>query len=283
MNRPCAHSSLKHRPPRSTQSRRWPIASVMLGLILVAPLSAEKSQFTTLEGQARDPQTGEVIYQERHSMAQNASGQWVMESDYLAPDGSLFAERTVSFDPKYPQRPNYRLTDYRDDFEEGATTLDDGRVELFRVVDGERKSEIIRPSEDIPLVIDAGFSAFIASHWSELLAGQRLTFDFASAARLTTIPFRLTHVETISDSGGSDSGSSRQQKFKLEPSNWFVRMLVSPIVLTYANDTRALIGYSGLSNIRKEGGGNHNVDIRFPPDHQFSMRQLPSGSRQAVP
>ncbi len=274
------HANATDRPSPTFNSWRAcrAITAGALTLAVSAHSWAQERPWETLEGLAKDPQSGQVIYQERHSMAQNAEGDWVMESDYLAPDGALFAERTVSFDPSYPQRPDYRLTDYRDDFEEGATTLDDGRVELFRVIDGERKSETIRPADDRPLVIDAGFSAFIASHWSELLAGQRLTFDFASSARLTTIPFRLSHVDTI-----DREGTGRQQKFKLEPSNWFVRMLVNPIVLTYADDTRALIGYDGLSNIRKDGGGNHTVEIQFPPDHQFSMRQLPSGSRQAVP
>ena len=257
----------------------WPgLIAGACALSLVTMTATAQSAPPGLEGEAKDPQTNELIYQESHSMAQTADGQWVMESEYRDPNGDVFAERTVVFDPRYPQRPDYRLTDFRDDFEEGATTLDDGRVELFRIIDGERKSQIIEPAADMPLVIDAGFSAFIASNWSELLAGQRLTFDFASSARLTTIPFRLSHIDTIeTDSGG------RQQQFKLEPSNWFVRMLVDPIILTYANNTRALVGYAGLSNIRKEGGGNHSVVIEFPPNHQFSMRQLPSGSRQAVP
>ena len=269
---------LKDQPSLTLIASQKAWAAGALALVLAAHVEANEASWQTLEGEAKNPQTDEVIYQERHSMAQNAEGEWVMESDYLSPDGAVFAERTVAFDPQYPQRPDYHLTDYRDDFEEGATRLDDGRVELFRVIDGERKSEIIEPSTDFPLVIDAGFSAFIASQWAELLAGQRLTFDFASSARLTTIPFRLSHIETI-----DRDGAGRQQKFKLEPSNWFVRMLVNPIILTYADDTRALIGYDGLSNIRKDGGGNHTVEIQFPPDHQFSMRQLPSASRHAVP
>jgi len=232
-------------------------------------------QWALLEGQAVDRDSGKLVYQERHSMAEDPSGLWVMDSDYLDPQGDLFAERTVWFEADSPQRPSYRLVDYRDDFEEGATKTEDGKFELYRIIDGERESAIIDPAKQRNLVIDAGFSALISDNWDALLQGERIRFDFASAARLTTIQFRLMHQPSAS--------TDQAQRFCLEPSNWFVRMLVVPIELTYASSNKALIGYDGLSNIRRESGGNHVVSIAFPEDHQFTMRQLPSASRQAVP
>ena len=101
------------------------------------------------------------------------------------------------------------------------------------------------------------------------MEGERVTFDFASAARLTTIQFRLMHEPELNPSD--------QVQFVLEPANWFVRMLVSPIKLSYRRNDKALMSYEGLSNIRQLGGGNHKVVIRFPSDHQFTIRQLPSG------
>lgn len=250
-----------HKPVK-TFGHVW-MASVSLLLA-----SAGHAQLSSLEGQALDMVTGQVVYQERHTMAPNVEGVWIMESDYLDADGALFAERSVWFDARHPERPNYRLIDYRDDFEEGATTLANGEIELYRIIDGDRETAVIRPSQKIPLVIDAGFSALIANHWEELLSGRRISFDFASSARLTTIQFRLSHQPT--------PDQPDIKRFTLEPSNWFIRMLVKPIKLTYGSQNKALIGYEGLSNIRKAGGGNHEVLIAFPPDHQFTMRQLPS-------
>lgn len=247
---------------------------MILGQVLMASVSlslatVSGAQLSSLEGQAVDIATGQVVYQERHTMAANAEGVWIMESDYLDADGALFAERSVWFDARYPERPNYRLIDYRDDFEEGASALANGEIELYRIINGDRETAIIRPSEKLPLVIDAGFSALIARHWETLLSGRRISFDFASSARLTTIQFRLSHQPTPDE--------PEIERFVLEPSNWFIRMLVKPIKLTYSAEKKALIGYEGLSNIRKAGGGNHEVLIAFPPDHQFTMRQLPSG------
>lgn len=241
------------------------------GMMMMATLIAGNlgAEWDLLEGDAVDLETERLVYQERHSMGQDSDGRWIMESDYLDAQGELFAERTVWFDPQYPQRPDYQLIDYRDNFEEGAKTLPNGEVELYRIIDGERSQTTITPSKKRPLVIDAGFSALIATRWDKLLAGERVTFDFASSARLTTIEFRLSRAN-----GPAEEGVER---FILEPSNWFVRMLVKPIILTYSSQNKTLIGYEGLSNIRKDGGGNHSVRITFPQSHQFSMRQLPSG------
>ncbi len=249
---------------------RFRKSALLGGVFLLAMMNAGNvsAEWTLLEGDAVDLATERLVYRERHSMGQGSDGRWIMESDYLDAQGELFAERTVWFDPQYPQRPDYRLIDYRDNFEEGATTLSNGDVELYRIIDGERSQTTIAPSKKRPLVIDAGFSALIATRWDELLAGERVTFDFASSARLTTIEFRLSR-----ENGRAEEGVER---FILEPSNWFVRMLVKPIVLTYSSQNKTLIGYEGLSNIRKDGGGNHTVQITFPQSHQFSMRQLPS-------
>lgn len=249
----------------------WFPSSVCLSgimLLLLGIVGNVSAEWDLLEGEAVDLETEQLVYRERHSMGQGSDGRWIMESDYLDAEGALFAERTVWFDPKYPQRPDYQLIDYRDNFEEGAKTLPNGDVELYRVIDGKRSQTTIAPSEKRPLVIDAGFSALVATRWDELISGKRVTFDFASSARLTTIEFRLSRENNLAEDG--------VERFVLEPSNWFVRMLVKSIVLTYSSQNKTLIGYEGLSNIRKDGGGNHTVRITFPRTNQFWMRQLPS-------
>ncbi len=255
--------------PNAAQSIFSKAGLFVLGTAAMAWATSAPAEWSTLEGKAVDLATERVVYQERHSMGQGADGRWIMESDYLDPQGELFAERTVWFDPNHPQRPDYKLIDYRDNFEEGAKTSSNGEVELYRIIDGERSQTTIEPSKRRPLVIDAGFSALIATQWDQLLSGERITFDFASSARLTTIEFRLSHAP-------NQASEEDIERFTLEPSNWFVRMLVKPIVLTYSGQNKTLIGYEGLSNIRKDGGGNHTVKIAFPESHQFSMRQLPS-------
>ncbi len=250
---------LRHKPA-------W--ADMLIALMGLAVMNISHAELPFLEGDALDATTGKIVYRERHSMAPNSEGIWIMESDYLDADSELFAERSVWFDARYPERPNYRLIDYRDGFEEGATMLAGGEIELYRTIDGKKETATVRASENIPLVIDAGFSALIAGQWEALLAGKRVRFDFASSARLTTIQFRLSHQPT--------PDQPELERFTLEPSNWFIRMLVKPISLTYSSQNKALIGYEGLSNIRRAGGGNHEVSITFPADHQFTMRQLPS-------
>ena len=53
------------------------------------------------------------------------------------------------------------------------------------------------------------------------------------------------------------------QCFKLELSNWFVRMLVNPIELGYDPELRRLTRYRGSSNIGDGKGNGLVVDIRY--------------------
>jgi hypothetical protein len=244
-------------------------------LMVQSATVAAEGDWMLLEGKATDIETGQHIYSERHSLAMSESGQWIMETDYLGPDGDLWAERSVWFDASNARAPEYQFVDYRDGYEEGATRSQDGLIELYKEIMGERSSVFLEPEKLTNLVIDAGFSAVIEQKWDNLLQGKSVTFDFASSARLTTVQFRLSHRRNI--------GDESVEEFKLEPANWFIRMLVKPIYLTYNADQKTLISYEGLSNLRREGGGNYSVKIAFPQDHQFTMRQLPSALRQAVP
>lgn len=257
--------------------------SLLGALIFQGSAIGAEPDWMILEGKARELESGQHIYTERHSLALEASGTWVMETDYLSPQGDLWAERVVWFHPSRLSAPDYQFTDYRDGYEEGASRLENGAIELYKGVSGERSSVVLDTAKSSRLVIDAGFSAVIEQNWESLLTGQSVTFDFASSARLTTVEFRLSHRKNRDKEGNLTSNDENVEQFKLEPANWLVRMLVKPIFLTYNRQLRTLIAYEGISNLRREGGGNYLVDITFPPDHQFTMRQLPSELRQAMP
>ena len=64
-----------HHKPVKTFGHIW-MASVSLLLA-----SAGHAQLSSLEGQAVDMVTGQVVYQERHTMAPNREGVWIIESD----------------------------------------------------------------------------------------------------------------------------------------------------------------------------------------------------------
>ncbi len=252
----------------------------VISVLVVAVLTttdAFAAETLTLEGKAFALDSERPVYTEKHQLTEESDGLWVMRTEYLTPSGEPFAERTVRFQSGALATPSYELIDYRDGFKEGARLLEGDKVELYRVIGGQEERQTIEVPNNLPLVIDAGFSALIEQNWEALLSGKRVQFEFASSARLTTVPFRLTHL------GKTEVEGFPVEKLMLEPANWFVRMLVPAIELEYHSENRTLIGYTGLSNVRKEEGGNHSVRIAFPPDHQFTMRQLPSGLRHAVP
>jgi len=124
----------------------------------------------------------------------------------------------------------------------------------------------MHPVTDIakkPVVIDAGFDGFIRGNWEKLVAGDTLELQFPLAYRSSMVSLRVKASACSYETDGAD------QCFTLEASNWFYRMLSSPIELGYDPEQLRLARYRGLSNINDEQGKGLVVDIKY------SYRALP--------
>ena len=234
-------------------------------LAMVAP-GATWAVTATMDGRyvgyAYDLETGELIYEEHH--AQTANGDTVMlKTDYRSADGDRFAYRTVEFPEPMSTRPVFELTDERIAYTEGVRR-DGGDLVVYKSEDGETERERLpeKESKDRPLVIDAGFDRLIQRQWEDLHDGEFVRFDFLNCDRLSTIALRLS----LEDQRNTEAG--KVSDFVMEPNNWFIRMLVDPIRITYLANERSLLEYRGISNIRQPGGSNYVVRIVFPPDER---------------
>lgn len=107
-----------------------------------------------------------------------------------------------------------------------------------------------------PLVIDAGFDHFIREQWVQLTSGETLHFYFPLPKRSTLAKLR---VKQSPCSYKTDTDTC----FSLEVSNWLLRLLVDPIELGYAYNTKELMRYRGLSNIEDDQGQGLVVDIHY--------------------
>jgi hypothetical protein len=65
------------------------------------------------------------------------------------------------------------------------------------------------------------------------------------------------------DAKSGDPRGLRTVRFALEIDSAFLRIVVPPIVVIYDRDTRRLLRYEGLSNLRDASGENHSVRIEF--------------------
>ena len=112
------------------------------------------------------------------------------------------------------------------------------------------------PSADSPLVIDAGFDAFVTANWDSLVAGRDKRFQFPVAARETLVDLRIESAQCSYD-------TQTDQCFRLEVDNWLLSMLVDSIELGYDTGLRRLTRFRGVSNISDGSGAGQVVDIHY--------------------
>jgi hypothetical protein len=238
--------------------------------ILGDPAEASLRSF---KGQAYEPETSAMLYSEKFDVKLEGAGPVSLKTEYRNPAGALIAERTLDFS-RHPFKPEYRLIDLRDGYEEGARVLEaesgktkknTSRVRVYvrENRDKEPREKILEVPE--PCVIDGGFNVFIKAHWDELAAGKRVPFNFVASARRDWFAFEAVPAgfdEASAEESTPAGGATRT--FVVRPQNGALRLLVVPIRVTYDVATRRITEYRGISNVNKSRGKSFKVRILYP-------------------
>jgi hypothetical protein len=223
-------------------------------VILAAMQSAVANQSPgRVIGEAFGLKSDDYLYSETHCSLDDLASEVI----YRRHDGTPIAYKTLDY--KSGQTTPSFVQHNIHEKEKISVSFDQQAVSMSVTVSGSRESENRLPVTDIagtPVVIDAGFDSFIRDNWDQLVSGEALEFQFPFASRSSMI---LLQVE--SSVCGYETESD--QCFTLEPSNWFYRMLSSPIELGYDSNLSRLTRYRGLSNINDESGKGLVVDIRY--------------------
>ena len=235
-------------------------------LVFSQALFAEQGMLQTV-GEAYDLKSDELLYRETHCVSGDRSARQVT---YENDEGRMIARKVVDYrsgqtTPSFVQHNLYS----REMIE--VALGDDGIRMSVRDSDGDqlKKTSTAQPEAGLPVVIDAGFDVFVRNNWEDLVAGEKKRFLFPFADRSSLVELRIRAAQ-CSYAGDSD------QCFKLELSNWFLRIVVAPIELGYDAETRQLARYRGLSNIGDENGDGLVVDIKY--NYQdLSCRKAPAG------
>jgi len=218
-------------------------------------VAQDETRVVRLVGQALDRKTGELLYTENHAQ-QFRGGKLVSDRvEYRWPDGRSFAVKTVRYGD-HPYAPDFRLDDSRDGYFEGAEKTGD-RYEMYRKHGDQTQRKSIAWSDT--LVADAGFDCMVKARLPELLAarGASVQVELAVAGRLASLGFRVV-TEQIDP-------QRRVVELRAEADS-LLRLIVPAIELAYATDTRELLRYVGLSNIRNSSGELYDTRIEFPRD-----------------
>ena len=227
--------------------------SILLAFALVMPAVAGAS-LEFQEGIARNPDSNTVLYRERH---------WLRSDDgrpierlvlYLCPNGQVFGRKRVDYQ-RSATAPAFRFDDARVGYVEGLRNGPEPVLFYRASADAPERSAAL-PSNQ--LVADAGFDEFIRRHWSTLAAGAAVPLDFALPARLQSFGFSLRRIGT-----GRVAG---------EPA-WIFRLRLAGILgwiaphidVSYGQQSRRLLSFEGLSNIRDDRGDKQTIArIDFP-------------------
>ena len=228
----------------------------LIALVALPALSSATANqsLTHVVGDAFELESDVLVYRETHCGVQD---ELASEVFYQHGDGTLIAHKTLDYrsghmTPSFVQNNFQAREKIRVSFEQEAVSMsvtDYGSQES-------KKTHSVTDAASKPTVIDAGFDGFIRANWDNLVSGEMQEFQFPVASRASLVSLRLKpsvcRYETETD-----------QCFTLEPSNWFFRMLTSPIELGYDASLARLVRYRGLSNINDENGRGLVVDIKY--------------------
>jgi hypothetical protein len=207
-------------------------------------------------GKAFRPGSDELLYRERHQYTINASGQLEHQVDYSQANGEPWAHKRLFYQGR-ATAPSFTLTDTLQQ-ESVAVTLTDNTIAVKH--DQNEAQHRYQLNKKSPLVIDAGFDAFIKRHWRSLSNGQAEAFYFLLPRREKLVKLRLTPQPC------REFEPDQHLCLALEVNNWLLRLLVESIELTYQRDPRRLVRYLGVSNLRfAPEQGSPQVDIRYQP------------------
>jgi hypothetical protein len=201
---------------------------------------------------------GKMLYSEEHwIMLGPGSGRRVVL--YRCPDGQPFARKQL-YGQTDDATPDFDLYDRRDGYREGVEGRGGERqVYVQRNQAAPRRSARLATPQNA--VIDAGFDAYLRSHWDALGKGEGTNIAFLLPSRLAYINLKIqVHDRIIKN--------SPLREFSLSLNAWY-GFVVPSIDVTYSMLDRRLLSFAGVSNVRDNRGDTQQVRIVFLPDKRY--------------
>jgi hypothetical protein len=172
---------------------------------------------------------------------------------YRCPDGAAFARKLSRVEDE-PQAPDFQLDDGRTGYREGVRHRGGAREVFVRKRSGAAEQSARLDSTPLP-VIDAGFDAYIRSHWDAPAQGG---VPFVLPSRLGTLNIS---IKRLADTR-IDGRAARQ--YRLSLASW-VGFALPHTDVAYDAQTRDLLRFIGMANIRGNDGDSVRARIVFDP------------------
>ena len=216
-----------------------------LALLLAIPMQAwgQGALLRLEEGVARNPSSAAELFREQHWI--RSQGDQTIERlvIYRCPDGTAFGRKRIDYRVS-ALAPDFVFDDQRSGYREGLRQ--GARPTLFFRPDA-RTAERAVQLPSARLVADAGFDEFIRRNWPGLVAGETLSLSFAVPSRQRSLPFSVARL------GQGTLAGEKAWIFRLRLGGW-AGWIVPPIDVSYGQESRRLLRFEGLSNLRDDGG-----------------------------
>lgn len=206
------------------------------------------------QGKAWDAQKKRVLYTESH---------WTRFVDkapvertvlYQCANGTPFARKEISYSLS-ALAPAFSFRDVRHEYQEGLR-WQNGSPMVWHIKNGVRSDRPLANKSN--LVADAGFDEFIKLRWSTLTGEGRHTLNFALPSRLSSYGFKLQ------DTGNAVYRNEQAQAFTLGLGG-LLGLIAPDIEVLYSKESRRLLRFKGISNIRDDSGKDQiDTLIEFP-------------------
>jgi hypothetical protein len=234
--------------------------AVVSALSFHSPLKAQELRFE--EGVARDPSSKKTLYTEQHWIRSKLDNPIERLVVYRCANGTAFARKRVSYS-KSLQAPSFELTDSRKTASEGLRYSASGPSLWYREPNVAAEKNASLSTKD--LVADAGFDEFIRANWTVLRSGKETPLNFAVPTRLKAYKFNLKQI------GENTFSGQPAVTFQLKIAG-LLSLIAAPIEVTYHKNTKRLLSFKGLSNLRDDAGGfDLMTKIDFPTAPRAAM------------
>jgi hypothetical protein len=229
------------------------IAAVLL--LAVLPTATVQAVVQREQAFASALRDGTALYREEHLVRLDDGRPDERLVLYRCLGGAAFARKRVRYGDD-PAAPSFQLEDARSGYREGAERTSEG-LRVAWTAPGAAEAAALLPSG--PLVADAGFDEWVRAAWEPLTAGRSQSMQFLVPSRLRAYRFDVAPVE---------AGDPDLRAFRLRLGGWFGWLLPS-IEVAYDAQTRRLVRFEGLSNLRDDAGNAQlEVRIEFPDPPQ---------------
>lgn len=151
-----------------------------------------------------------------------------------APNGETIIAEQAEFTPDYRLR-RFTATNKQLGLSGAVVLSDDGRRLDYQVLENGKLSTATEDVSD-PVVTGPTLHGFILNRSKALAAGDVVRVRMIVMAQKTTYGFDIRQ----------DAQADGQSSFSVTPSNWLVRLMVAPLVVTFDGSTKQLLRYEGL-------------------------------------